>query len=88
MTKRPPKNKIIEIRVEEKVYNRVKKLAERHAKGSISKFVRGLLRVYLINYGKIQKENKKEVSEAERRSKRVMAARLFIVEAETKPTID
>ena len=82
--KRLPKNKLLELRVEEKTYNRIKKLAARHSKGSVSKFVRGILKLYLRNYGKIQKENEKEVCKAEGRTKRVMAARLFVMETETK----
>lgn len=86
--KRLPKNKLLELRVEERTYNRIKKLAGRHSKGSVSKFVRGILKLYLRNYAKIQKENEKEVGKAEGRTKRVMAARLFVMEAETQSETD
>tara|TARA_R100000656_G_scaffold124922_1_gene104368 strand:- start:332 stop:598 length:267 start_codon:yes stop_codon:yes gene_type:complete len=88
MKKKLPKNKVIDIRIEEKTYKRIKKLAERHSKGSISKFLRGLIKLYLNNYGKIQKENEKEVSEVKGRTSRAMAARLFIMETERKPKAD
>ena len=88
MKKKLPKNKVLDIRIEEKTYNRIKKLAERHSKGSVSKFVRGLIKVYLKNYGKIQKENEKEVGEVKRRTSRAMAARLFVMETERKPETD
>jgi hypothetical protein len=86
--KRLPKNKLLELRIEEKTYNRIRKLAERHSKGSVSKFVRGILKLYLRNYAKIQKENEKEVGKAQGRTQRVMAARLFVMETETKSDSD
>jgi metal-responsive CopG/Arc/MetJ family transcriptional regulator len=88
MKKKLPKNKVIDIRIEEKTYNRIKKLAQRHSKGSVSKFLRGIIKVYLSNYGRIQKENQKEVGEAKGRTKRVMAARLFVMEAEGQSEAD
>ena len=88
MKKKLPKNKVIDIRIEEKTYNRIKKLAQRHSKGSVSKFLRGIIKVYLSNYGRIQKENQKEVGEATGRTKRVMAARLFVMEAEGQSETD
>tara|TARA_R100000781_G_C4067070_1_gene123162 strand:+ start:340 stop:606 length:267 start_codon:yes stop_codon:yes gene_type:complete len=88
MKKKLPKNKVIDIRIEEKTYNRIKKLAQRHSNGSVSKFLRGIIKVYLSNYGRIQKENQKEVGEAKGRTKRVMAARLFVMEAEGQSETD
>tara|TARA_R100000687_G_C6384395_1_gene134214 strand:- start:337 stop:603 length:267 start_codon:yes stop_codon:yes gene_type:complete len=88
MKKKLPKNKVIDIRIEEKTYNRIKKLSKRHSKGSVSKFLRGIIKLYLTNYGKIQKENEKKVGEAERRTKRALAARLFILETEGKSEVD
>lgn len=88
MRKKLLKNKVIDIRVEEKTYNRIKKLAHRHSKGSISKFLRGIIKVYLSNYARIQKENEKQISEVEGRTKRVMAARLFVMEAEGESEAD
>ncbi len=81
-------SKVIDIRVEEKTYNRIKKLAHRHSKGSVSKFLRGIIKVYLSNYARIQKENEKQISKAEGRTERVMAARLFVMEAEGEPEAD
>ena len=81
-------SKVIDIRIEEKTYNRIKKLAHRHSKGSVSKFLRGIIKVYLSNYARIQKENEKQISKAEGRTERVMAARLFVMEAEGEPEAD
>ena len=81
-------SKVIDIRIEEKTYNRIKKLAHRHSKGSVSKFLRGIIKVYLSNYARIQKENEKQISKAEGRTERVMAARLFVMEAEREPEAD
>jgi len=81
-------SKVIDIRIEEKTYNRIKKLAHRHSKGSVSKFLRGIIKVYLSNYARIQKENEKQIGKAEGRTERVMAARLFVMEAEVEPEAD
>ena len=81
-------SKVIDIRIEEKTYNRIKKLAHRHSKGSVSKFLRGIIKVYLSNYARIQKENEKQISKAEGRTERVMAARLFVMEAAGEPEAD
>jgi predicted DNA-binding protein len=81
-------SKVIDIRIEEKTYNRIKKLAHRHSKGSVSKFLRGIIKVYLSNYARIQKENEKQIGKAEGRTERVMAARLFVMEAEGEPEAD
>ena len=81
-------SKVIDIRIEEKTYNRIKKLAHRHSKGSVSKFLRGIIKVYLSNYARIQKENEKQIGKAEGRTERVMAARLFVMEAAGEPEAD
>ena len=81
-------SKVIDIRIEEKTYNRIKKLAHRHSKGSVSKFLRGIIKVYLSNYARIQKENEKQIGKAEGRTERVMAARLFVMEAEGESEAD
>ena len=81
-------SKVIDIRIEEKTYNRIKKLAHRHSKGSVSKFLRGIIKVYLSNYARIQKENEKQIGKAEGRTERVMAARLFVMEAEGEAEAD
>ena len=81
-------SKVIDIRIEEKTYNRIKKLAHRHSKGAVSKFLRGIIKVYLSNYARIQKENEKQIGKAEGRTERVMAARLFVMEAEGEPEAD
>ena len=81
-------SKVIDIRIEEKTYNRIKKLAHSHSKGSVSKFLRGIIKVYLSNYARIQKENEKQIGKAEGRTERVMAARLFVMEAEGESEAD
>ena len=88
MTKKLFKNKIIQLRVEQKVFNRIEKLAKKEQDGCISSFLREIITLYLKNYGEIQKEREKAIRKDRRRTERALAARLFILETEGKSEVD
>jgi len=88
MPKKLAKPKVVQLRVEQKVFNRIEKLAEQETEGCISSFLRNIITLYLRNYVQVKKEREKEVGKSRRHSKRALAARLFIMEAQTKSETD
>ncbi len=88
MSKKLAKNKIVQLRVEQKVFNRIQKLANQETEGCVSSFLRNIISLYLGNYVEIKKERQKENGKSRRHSERALAARLFIMETEAKSEVD